>query len=161
MKTIKLIIDLLTNILIIVLSIILIFMCYTRFILKDSSSLTNDYYFYKVISGSMEPTLKIGDYILIEEQDEYEVGDIITYKENNSYITHRITKIDGYEITAKGDANNTTDSIITKEQIKGKYIKKINTFGKVYETITNKHTIIITILFIIIVKFGIALLTRK
>ena len=41
----------------------------------------------------MEPTLKIGDYILIHKTDNYKVGDIITYKEGNSYITHRIKEI--------------------------------------------------------------------
>lgn len=161
-KTLKFIVDLLSNILIICLSIILIFLLFTRFVIKDSSYLYKDTYFYKVISGSMEPTLNIGDYILVQKQDKYKVGDIITYKDGNTYITHRITKINKKEITAQGDANNTEDeTIITKNQIKGKYIKKINKFGKVYETITNKHTIIITVLFLIIIKFGIKLLTER
>lgn len=161
-KGIKLTIDIITNLLLIILILIFTYVGYTRLILKDSSAFTKTTSFYKVATGSMKPTIQIGDYILVEKQDKYEVGDIITYKDNNSYTTHRITKINKQNVITKGDANNTEDeNTVPIKNIKGKYIKKINKFGKIYETITNKHTIIITILFVIILKFGVKLLIER
>ena len=63
------------------------------------------------------------------------------------------------EFITQGDANNTKDDVvITKDQIKGKYKKKINGFAKVHKFFTNKHTIIIMVTFAIIVRIGISLL---
>lgn len=161
-KTIKLTVDIITNVLIVILIMLLMYVGYTRLILKDPASLTKTTSFYKVKTGSMKPTLNIGDYILVEKQDKYEVGDIITYKDNNSYTTHRIAKINNEEIITKGDANNIEDENITLLcNVKGKYIKKINKFGKIYEKIINKETIIITMLFVIILKIGVKLLIER
>lgn len=161
-KTIKLTVDIITNVLIVILIMLLMYVGYTRLILKAPASLTKTTSFYKVKTGSMKPTLNIGDYILVEKQDKYEVGDIITYKDNNSYTTHRITKINNEEIITKGDANNIEDENITLLcNVKGKYIKKINKFGKIYEKIINKETIIITMLFVIILKIGVKLLIER
>ena len=159
LKVLKIILDVICNTLIVGLLLILMYVCYTRFIVKDTSMLINDYYFYKVVSGSMEPTLQVGDYILVHKEDKYRVGDIVTYKEDNYYVTHRITNINNSEITLKGDANNTEDVVaITKNQIKGKYVKKINKFGKIHSFITNKHTLIIITAFLVIVRIGINLI---
>lgn len=161
-KTIKLTVDIITNVLIVILIMLLMYVGYTRLILKDPASLTKTTSFYKVKTGSMKPTLNIGDYILVEKQDKYEVGDIITYKDNNSYTTHRITKINNEEIITKGDANNIEDENVTLLcNVKGKYIKKITKFGKIYEKIINKETIIITMLFVIILKIGVKLLIER
>lgn len=78
--------------------------------------------FFKVGSGSMEPTLQVGDIILVQRQENYSTDDIITYKSNGEYITHRIIEIDGDTVVTKGDANNTEDEEINKEQIIGKYV---------------------------------------
>lgn len=160
-KILKIIINFIINGSIIFMLLILLFMCYTRFILKDTSSLANGYSFFKVISGSMEPELKIGDYILVKESDDYKVGDIITYKEGKTYITHRIKEINKNKIIAAGDANNTDDDVITKNQIKGKYIKKINKFGKIYEFLTNKQTITIILISLLIVRIFISVISKR
>ena len=78
----------------------------------------------KVSSDSMKPVLKKGDYILIRKQNNYEVGDIITYIiEENCLVTHRI--IEKYEnvFITKGDNNNVKDSReITIEKVLGKLV---------------------------------------
>ncbi len=85
---------------------------------------------YKVGSGSMEPYLKIDDIIIITKSKNYKINDVITYKNNNKeYITHRIISITNDEIITKGDANNTPDDPITKDDIVGKYIYKFRYFG--------------------------------
>lgn len=64
-----------------------------------------------VVSGSMSGTIEVDDMVIIHRRDSYSCGDIITYKDNGSLVTHRIVEIseDGFYIT-KGDANNAVDS---------------------------------------------------
>ena len=68
----------------------------------------------------MEPYLKINDYILVQTKKEYKVNDVITYKIDDEYVTHRIVEINEDRITTKGDANNTEDESITYNNIIGK-----------------------------------------
>ncbi len=77
---------------------------------------------FKVASGSMEPTLLVNNLILVKESSKYNIGDIVTYKYDDSYITHRIVSIDNEEIITKGDANNTEDNPFNKNLIVGKYL---------------------------------------
>ena len=77
-----------------------------------------------VKSNSMSPVFNKNDIIIIQEQKEYKIGDIVTYKANNgSIITHRIIEKDENEIYTKGDNNNTKDeNPICIDDIKGKVI---------------------------------------
>ena len=83
------------------------------------------YRVYRVGSGSMEPELKVGDYILIGKKNKYKVGDIITYKSRSTYITHRIVYMNNKKIITKGDSNNTNDNFITKKDVVGKLVLKL------------------------------------
>ena len=77
-----------------------------------------------VMSDSMKPTFEKGDKIVVKKQKDYEVGDIITYIDNDkNFITHRI--IEKYEdgFITKGDNNNTEDKEkVRKNQVLGKII---------------------------------------
>lgn len=84
---------------------------------------------FKIGSGSMEPTLKVNDIILIKKENEYYVDDIITFKDSNEIVTHRIIDINKEKITTKGDANNKEDKPITKNLIIGKLVFKFRIFG--------------------------------
>lgn len=84
---------------------------------------------FSIASGSMIPYLEINDLILIKSTDNIKVNDVITYKFNNDYITHRILEINDDYIVVKGDANNTEDAPIKKEQIVGKLIYKFRFLG--------------------------------
>ena len=77
---------------------------------------------YNVETGSMEDKIHPGDYILLLKRDNYQVGDVITFKINDYFITHRIIKIENGKLTTKGDANNMEDAEITFDQIEGKAI---------------------------------------
>jgi len=77
---------------------------------------------YNVETGSMEDKIHAGDYILLCRKDNYQIGDIVTYTVDNYFVTHRIIKIEDDSITTKGDANNTEDKKINKNQIVGKMI---------------------------------------
>lgn len=77
---------------------------------------------YKVETGSMEYKIHVNDYILLFKSNKYKMGDIVTYRENDYFITHRIIKIDGDNVTTKGDANNMEDVGININQIEGKVV---------------------------------------
>ena len=81
----------------------------------------------KVISGSMEPEIKIGDNIIIKKCKNYEEGDIITFISNDEIITHRISSIIDDNYYTKGDANNCNDlEPIKINQIFGKVVFHFN-----------------------------------
>ncbi len=85
---------------------------------------------YKVMTGSMEPTIKISDTILIKKSNNYKKNDIVTYKDSsNEYVTHRIISVNNDSIITKGDANNTEDNPIKEKEIIGKMIFKISMLG--------------------------------
>ncbi len=84
-----------------------------------------------VLSGSMEPAIYPGDVVLIRRQAEeaYQVGDIATYLDGATVYTHRIAAIDNGFYTMKGDANNTTDEVITADRFMGKVVLIIPKLG--------------------------------
>lgn len=91
----------------------------------------NNYKLLAVTSGSMEPAIGVGSLVIIKPASDYKVGDIITFKKDNTTsskdtTTHRIqsiTETNGAKAyTTKGDANKTTDTeIVSENQIVGKY----------------------------------------
>ncbi len=95
--------------------------------------LSSQYFvFATVLSGSMEPTFKKGDMVLMQEFDlNVKVGDIVMFPMYGfkEPITHRVVGITGrgYIIT-KGDANALTDSTgFPPERIIGKAVLIGNT----------------------------------
>ena len=87
---------------------------------------------YKIGSGSMEPYLKVNNYIIIKKKNNYNVKDVVTYKKNNEYITHRIKSIDGDIVITQGDNNNTEDKPINKKDIIGKLVYKSHILNIVF-----------------------------
>ena len=64
-----------------------------------------------VLSGSMEPYMKTGDFILVREQADYAVGDVVLFHDGGSLVTHRITRRTAAGFVTKGDANNAEVSL--------------------------------------------------
>ncbi len=100
---------------------------------------------YTIVSGSMEPAIKVYDIILtvrVDNYDELEVGDVITFNSYNSLIsdmtiTHRIVDIrtnedNRREFITKGDWNPTADTAPVQEtDIIGKTVLKIPQIGRI------------------------------
>lgn len=126
------------------------------FILLNILSMNNKSLFgfriYRVISGSMQPALQIGDVIIIKKANNYAEKDIITYDNGLTTITHRIKSIDGDEIITEGDANDAPDKPITKDRILGKYFFRISTFSVFSIMLTGKtiYLIMVLVLFAIL-----------
>ena len=98
-----------------------------------------------IVSGSMEPTLSVGDLIIVTEQEDYEVGDVVVFQDGHIAVTHRIMEIrevkeenpdpetgeplTRWEVITKGDANNTEDEPFDKERIMGEVVCSIPLIG--------------------------------
>ena len=79
--------------------------------------ITGNYKVMTVISGSMEPAIKMGSVVAVKPSDDYRVGDIITFGpavKTKTPTTHRIFDIkvvDGNPVyITKGDVNNAPDA---------------------------------------------------
>lgn len=100
------------------------------------------YSLYTIISGSMEPKLKVYDIIVdkrVDNLDEIKIGDVITFTSTsrnsiNKTVTHRVMDIINVngeqEFVTKGDANQTADSdTVRKENLIGKTVLRLPKLG--------------------------------
>ena len=105
---------------------------------------------FKIISGSMEPTINVNDLIVVSQTDQIKENDIVTYRENDDFITHRVIKIEGDILTTKGDSNNSTDTKINKSRIVGKVILVIPKGGIIREILVKPQVIISVVITLIL-----------
>ena len=82
---------------------------------------------YQIMSGSMEPTIHVGDAVITKEVPELNEGDILAYENGQSITVHRVIKVytegDKRMYEAQGDNNNAPDQgLIMPEQVKGKVV---------------------------------------
>lgn len=160
----KKIIKVLSIILIVFLSIVVIFSLASRMMGITPSAFGN--YIFRVSSDSMEPTLMVGDVILVRSADAEDIrkGDIITFKskEGSMYgreVTHRVVadpekKNGTYYYQTQGDVKGAPlDQIITYDQIEGKYIRKLALITKVYGFMSTPLGVAVLI-GVIVVLFG-------
>ncbi len=108
-----------------------------------------------VLSGSMKPTFKVGSVIYYKKVDASKLheDDIITFHyDNETFITHRIIKIEDGMYQTKGDANNTPDyKMIPYENIQGKVPKISLPYLGYYVNFINNHVYLLFISFLILV----------
>lgn len=123
---------------------------------------------YRVSSGSMVPTLEVGDIILSKSCDPMELknGDIITYNGTSGQfagkrVTHRVVeepyynKADGeYYLVTKGDDNPVKDTPIKTSQVTGKLVDKIEFLKWIYDIFVTPWGLIILIALIILAFFN-------
>lgn len=108
-----------------------------------------------VLTGSMEPSIKPGDYITVikKNPNSYKVGDVVTYVHEGSKVTHQIISIDGDEVITQGTANNNADIPISKSDILGKQVITIPKLGYVMKFLSSTTGIILIVGLIIAVVF--------
>lgn len=112
------------------------------------------YSFFKVTTGSMDPTIKENDIIIVNTNDTYNVNDIITYRDDANFITHRIITMDGNTLITKGDANNATDQEVNKSDVIGKVVKIFSGLG-IWQSIFTTPKVIVA-LFVTLILFDFA-----
>ena len=104
-------------------------------ILKNDFANLCGYTFFEVATGSMENTINIGDVVIVNLTKYVNENDIIVYKDDNNFITHRLIKKQADKLITRGDANNSEDKPINEDQILGKVIyivPKMGIFRKIF-----------------------------
>lgn len=101
---------------------------------------------FRVVTGSMEPTLPIGSLLICKAVDvqEIQVGDIVCFRsygitDSTAVITHRVTAVLSGEngdilLQTKGDANLVADGVLVSER---NLIGKVTTYLGDQSTLAN------------------------
>ena len=137
----------------------LYYMAQVKILNKDYANIFG-YTFFEVATGSMANTINIGDIVVVKVNEAFKENDIIVYKEENSFITHRVIKIDGQDLITRGDANNSEDKPIKSDQILGKVIYIIPKIG-IWRRVLASPEILGMIIISIILLGVVLMLTSK
>ena len=157
----KKIINLVLDFFIVILGFVLLITIYNNIQIKV---LGNDYpsFFgyslFEVQTGSMvgdkEDSINAGDWIVVKYSNKIELDDVVTFEYKDEFITHRVIEKYNDTLVTKGDANNAKDSPITIDQVVGKVVKILPTFGILRKTIFNPAVLIcLIVLFYLICSF--------
>lgn len=138
-----------SNILIIIFMILLIYITYMKIVNKSPFVKIFPISLLRISSGSMMPKLSVGEIIIILEKEDYEMNDIVTFfGRGNQLITHRIIGKNEIGFITKGDFNNTQDEdILEKEKIIGKVILHSKLLGVLLKNSTIFIFVFIFLLF--------------
>ena len=158
-KIIEYILDILTVIVLIAIILGIYYIVQVRVLQKSDANLFG-YTFFEVATGSMTNTINIGDIVVVKVNETFKENDIIVYKEENSFITHRVIKIDGQDLITRGDANNSEDKPIKSDQILGKVIYIIPKIG-IWRRVLASPEILGMIIISIILLGVVLMLTSK
>jgi len=82
----------------------------SRFVWKQDPPHVFGCYAMIVTTGSMEPALPTGAMVIVREQKDYGVGDIVSFRQGDAVVTHRVIEKTPEGYRTAGDANNTPDS---------------------------------------------------
>lgn len=106
---------------------------------------------YTIVSGSMEPTIKVYDVVVdvaVENPEDIQVGDVITFISTSSIstgliVTHRVVEVrivnGEYEYVTKGDFNGAADSDTAKfSNIIGKVNFVLPQLGRIQFFVSSK-----------------------
>lgn len=120
---------------------ICIYLFITLNVLSKNYASFFSYTIFEIGSNSMAPTITTNDLILVKITKHVKVDDVITFKEADALITHRLISksADGY--VTKGDANNENDKHIGKKQVVGKVIKVLPNAGIWFKVFTTPKII--------------------
>lgn len=141
----------LKNTLLVILIIILLYVCYAKYIRKDPVVKIGGYGILIVLTNSMEPIIKEKELIMIKESSDYKLNDIVTYCDlYGTLITHRIVQINEDDFMARGDNNSVIDENMNLSQIQGKVIYHSKILG-IFILYYLKFIIVICILIYVII----------
>jgi len=118
-----------------------------------------------VASGSMEPTIKTHDVVIVKKThySQLKKGDIIVYFDKLRDITviHRLIKIEDGEAITKGDANFVEDIPFPVTQIYGKYLFTIPFIGQTADYLKNHMNITFLCITIVVAYLSFDIITSK
>ena len=160
-KVLKVVGNIITSLLIIILVAILMIAIYTFIELdikeKEYCNIFG-YSIFQIETGSMEETLKIEDIIIVKLGNEnIKENDIITFRLDKNLVTHRLVRIENGQYFAKGDNNPTEDKPVEKQDILGK-VEFIIPNVKIWKSVFKEPKVIVSIvvtimLFILVIAY--------
>lgn len=143
------ILNFITTIIIILLFISVVASFQTTFLHKKYNNFFG-YSLFEIKTASMSGQMEIGDWILVKVTKDVKLNDIITFENENTFITHRIVETYKDTYITKGDANTAKDTPVAKEQVVGKLVTVLPKFGIIKKTLFNTKVLIVLILTIIV-----------
>lgn len=159
-----------SSILLIICALLLVvagWLCIDKFVMKSAVPSFLGYSTLTVTTGSMEPTLQVGDIIVIKKTNDYKIGDIITFlpEGDTTPTTHRIIQygeVDGTYIT-KGDnpANSVDTDPVTNDQIFGEMVLHLPILGMFFGWVKDGGGLIYVIAVILILGIGAYMLNNE
>ena len=144
------------NILIGIFVIILLVSIYSGFqvkVLKNDYANFFGYSMFEVQTGSMSDYIEAGDWIILKLTKNVDTNDVITYKQDGNYITHRIIEAYNGTYITKGDANNAKDEPISRDQIVGKVVKILPNFTVIQKVLFNPIVLMALIITLYLIGF--------
>ena len=156
-KTCEKVINILLNIFIVVFGLILLISIYNNIqinILKNDYSSFFGYSIFEVQTGSMSGAIEAGDWVVVKSTKDIELNDIITFKQDNEFTTHRVIEKYSDTYVTKGDVNNGKDEPITSDAIVGKVVNVLPHFGILRKTLFNPLVVISLIVTLFLINFA-------
>lgn len=138
-----------TIILFIILAILLFCYAQLKIFHKDYINFCG-YTVFQVITGSMSDTINPKDIVIVKLTDDVKTNDIITFRVGDDFVTHRMIGTEGEKIITRGDANNSQDAPISKNQIVGKVVFIVANVA-IWINVIKEPIVIATIIITIIV----------
>ena len=90
----------------------------------------------------MAPAITTNDLIVVKlSDDDIKAGDIITYEDGDTLVTHRVQSVNQTGYVTKGDANMEQDRAILKDQVVGKVVKILPQYGVWFKVLTTPKII--------------------
>lgn len=136
-----------SNILFIILLILLTISFYSWIqvaVIHEPYSSFMGYSIFEVVTGSMSGTIEINDYIIVKETKDIKLKDVVTFKDKDSIVTHRVVEIKPDSIVTMGDANTSEDVELKIDDIIGKVVYVIPN-GGVWKKVFTDYKVIIAI----------------
>ena len=150
-KVISFILNVLLTIITIVIIIGTYYMYQVKIQKKDYANLFG-YSLFEVATGSMSPTIEVGDVVITKLTKEVNENDIIVYMDGKNIITHRLIEKNGDKIITRGDANNSEDKPIEEKMIIGEVVKIIPQLGTWQQILSSPEILVLIIILILILS---------
>ena len=150
-KVINFILNVLLGIITVVIIIGAYYMYQVKIQKKDYANLFG-YSLFEVATGSMKPTIQIGDVVIVKITKDVNENDIIVYIDGDDIITHRLVEKSEDNIVTRGDANNSEDKPIKENMIIGQVIKIVPQLGTWQNILSSPEVLALIIVLIIILS---------
>lgn len=150
-KVISFILNVLLTIITIVIIIGAYYMYQVKIQKKDYANLFG-YSLFEVATGSMSPTIEVGDVVITKLTKEVNENDIIVYMDGKNIITHRLIEKNGNKIITRGDANNSEDKPIEEKMIIGEVVKIIPQLGTWQQILSSPEILVLIVILILILS---------